>query len=46
MTPEEHAEAEKVAADIEINRMKNSGEMLRREIDRAHMQELNSGEHE
>lgn len=45
MTPEEQAEAEKVAADLSINRMKNTGELLQREIHRAHVAEINSGEH-
>lgn len=38
-------EEQRIAADLAYNRLKNSGEMLRRDIDRAHHQEINSGEH-
>lgn len=38
-------EPARIAADLEINRRKNSGELLRREIDHAHLQELQAGVH-
>lgn len=39
-------EAERIKADLSINRMKNSGELLRREIDRVRMAEMNAGVHQ
>lgn len=40
------AEEQRIAADLAYDRMKNSGELLRREIDRAHMAEIQVGAHE
>jgi hypothetical protein len=39
-------ESERIKADLAINRMKNSGEMLRREIDRVRTAEMNAGVHQ
>jgi hypothetical protein len=39
------SEVHRIAADLRLQAMKDSGEMLRREIDRAHLIELNEGLH-
>lgn len=41
----QHEEARRLAADRQLNAMKNSGELLRMEIDRAHRAELDAGLH-
>jgi hypothetical protein len=38
-------EAERIKADLAYNRLKNSGELRRREIDRAHRAEVEAGLH-
>jgi hypothetical protein len=40
------SEVQRIAADMRLQAMKDSGEMLRREIDRAHLIELNEGLHD
>jgi hypothetical protein len=40
------SEVQRIAADLRLQAMKDSGEMLRREIDRAHLIELNEGLHD
>lgn len=40
------AEAERIKADLSINRMKNCGELLRRDIDRVRVAEMNAGVHQ
>jgi len=38
-------ELARVRADLAIDRMKNSGELLRRQIHRAHVAEIQAGDH-
>jgi hypothetical protein len=40
------SEVQRIAADLRLQTMKDSGEMLRREIDGAHLIEVNQGLHD